>query len=727
MKKAVLLFVLAAACVSFAATPEEVFANPPAKAHIGVWWHWMGGQVTKEGIEKDLDWFVRSGISSATVFAMADSCTPWAKRIADIPTNGLHPFSDEWWKLFAHACREGKKRGIDIGFHNCPGYTSTGGPWIPSRLAMRELAFNVTNNDERISLVPSARFPVFNEENGKYEKPECPARRTDVRHIATVKGISVSHIPMGSFVQPADWDSFGLECDKMNPEAVAFHLDYIIDEMKKHLGPNLPEAGLCHILLDSYEAGTPSWTPGMREEFTARRGYDPVPFLPILGGFTNLYTKAEVAKFKKDFDRTCRDLYRDVLFKIMHEKLAAEGVYFSCEPYGGPFNSDEVSSHIDQMMTEFWYRPTIPRKLSTGPHAYSRMVSPSGKKHNIIEAEAFTGQPADCMWTEMPSTIKISGDDQFLRGINRFVLHTCPLQPWGDDVKPGVTMGRWGTHFGRTQTWAETGKGWFEYLARCQALLQWGSPSTEKLPGKFHSIARSDGARTVFFVVNRTSEDVPFAMPGKWFDPVTGKIASAPRKLAPNQSGFFEKDEKAGVASEMKETLVALTSFVPALGDWTKSADPETKYFSGTKTYKSSPFGIPASSKAVKLSFPEHLNQVYSIRINGKCAGSVWGAPWTLELPREALKEKGNVLQIDVTNSWANRLVGDEQEAPDCEYIKAPLKIGTILARYPSWFPKGIGERPSGKRKCFVTWNYFTRESPLVPSGLVAVNLICCE
>ena len=84
--------------------PQEVFLNPPKEAKTGVWWHWMGGQVSKEGIEKDLDWFVRMGISSATIFGMADATVPWAKRIADIPT-GIHPYDDEWWRLVKFACK----------------------------------------------------------------------------------------------------------------------------------------------------------------------------------------------------------------------------------------------------------------------------------------------------------------------------------------------------------------------------------------------------------------------------------------------------------------------------------------------------------------------------------------------------------------------------------------------------------------------------------------------
>jgi hypothetical protein len=354
------------------------------------------------------------------------------------------------------------------------------------------------------------------------------------------------------------------------------------------------------------------------------------------------------------------------------------------------------------------------------------MRSPNQKNHNIIEAEAFTGQPANCRWTEMPSMIKKSGDDAYLRGINRFVLHTCPLQPWGDDVKPGVTMGRWGTHFGRTQTWAETGKPMFDYMARSQALLQWGEPSKEKLPINAHYISRTANGRTVFFIVNRSDKYIPFAIRGKWYNPVTGKITKAPAKLAPNESGFFEKDEAFGVMAEMKESRIALTSFTPQLGDWTLSSDKDTKYFSGTKTYHAS-FEVAKKYKTIKISFPEHKDQVYTVRVNGHKVGTAWCSPWEVELPLEVLSEKANRLEIDVTNCWANRLIGDESEVADCEYLKAPMSGGEVLKCYPKWFAYGISKRPSKGRQAFVTWNYFSKDDKLIPSGLTKVDLICFE
>ena len=134
-----LLFSVGLSALSFAASPEEVFRNPPDTAKPGVWWHWMGSNVSKEGITQDLEEFKKAGISGATIFGMADVCTPWAGHIENSPNDGLLAFTDPWWKLVRHAAAEGKRLGIDVGLHNCPGYTSTGGQWITPELSMQEI------------------------------------------------------------------------------------------------------------------------------------------------------------------------------------------------------------------------------------------------------------------------------------------------------------------------------------------------------------------------------------------------------------------------------------------------------------------------------------------------------------------------------------------------------------------------------------------------------------
>jgi len=708
-------------------TPEEVFCDPPHEAAVGVWWHWMGGQVSEDGVRKDLAWFKRMGIGYATIFGMADSTSPWARRIGNVPT-GIHPYSDAWWRLVKVACSEGRRLGIDIGLHNCPGYTSTGGKWITPSLGMRELVFDVTNAVEQVSQTPTARFPVYDEDAKCIRRPPLPARQTDVVEIGVARGVRVAHIPMGAFVQPTDWDSFGLECDKMSSEAVAFHMDHVIAEFKRHLGDDLPAAGLRHVLLDSYEAGEPTWTPKMREEFQARRGYDPLEFLPILGGYTNLYTAAEVKRFKADFDRTRKDLYRDVLFRIMSEKLHAEGLEFSCEPYWGPFEPEEVSPFIDRLMCEFWNGGHKGAGMRSVTHKWQGFAAPGGRKHNVIEAEAFTGDPRrdGCVWTETPATLKASTDDAFLSYVNRFMLHTNPLQPWGDEIRPGVTMGQWGTHFGRTQTWAECGKCWFDYCRRCQALLQWGRLSGARLNVPLSQLSRESGGRTIFFLVNRSPTNIVMNLCGKWYEPMTGRIGAPPHILAPRQSGFFERGEQAPLPPMMQ--VAELNGFEPRLGDWTLSSDPDVKYFSGTKTYRAS-FDLPRTADAAgrfAIDLGDGLDQVLCVRVNGRDVGTAWCAPWQVEIPHGILKTAGNQIEVAVTNPWMNRLIGDEQEPADCQFVKSS-GYGKMLGCYPDWFAKGLANRPSRKRHCFVTWNYFTKDSPLQPAGLVGPVRLLAE
>ena len=760
--------VVAAALVAGAAPdPETVFRNPPQSAKTGVWWHWMGCNVSKEGIVKDLDWFKETGIGAATIFGMADVCSPWATKIKNSPNEGLIAFTPEWWKLVRFACEEAEKRGIEIGVHNCPGYTSTGGPWIPPRLSMRELVFNVTNAEAQISLTAHAAFPVQVGEGGPFKKPDIPSRRTDLQEIAVVEGVRVQHIPMGSFTQPNQWETFGVECDKMNPEAVAFHMDKVIGDMKKYVGDQIGR-GLKFVLLDSYEAGWPSWTPNMRAEFKARRGYDPLPYLPILGGFKVSVAKDKAAekKFRDDFKLTIRGLYRDVFFKIIHEKLSAVGLEMACEPYGGPIDTRMCAGYVDRLMTEFWYRPNLNRKVPERL-GWDQWTGPGGKRHNVVEAEAFTGSPGACNWIETPYLLKAAGDTQFYRGINRMTLHTCPLQPWPDEFLPGKVMGRWGTHFGRTQTWAKSGKGFYTYLNRCQALLQWGEPSKIRIIG--HDItpkgtpltahAREADGTVVFFVMNHSDHPASMNMGlpniGKapeWFDPVTGTVAplalvngKAPIQLPPCGTGFLVLRKPAGslaanadsdyyqkldkpftggdaqpVAGPWRVTFGGKTIDMPTLSDWTANADPDVKYFSGTATYKCKVENVKCKGgEGAILSLGNCNNQVAKVILNGKAYAPVWCAPYEVRLAPGDLKEGENTLEIEFTNVWANRLIGDEQEPPDCKFVKAVYPGGWYLESFPDWFKKGIAARPSKGRKCFTDWNYFTKDSKLAPSGLL--------
>lgn len=119
------------------ASLEEQFRDPPAAARPRVWWHWMNGNVTKEGIDKDLAWMARIGIGGVQNFD-ASLQTPQivAERL---------PFMTEGWKeAFCHAVRTADAKGLEFAIAASPGWSETGGPWVKPEDAMKKLVWSET-------------------------------------------------------------------------------------------------------------------------------------------------------------------------------------------------------------------------------------------------------------------------------------------------------------------------------------------------------------------------------------------------------------------------------------------------------------------------------------------------------------------------------------------------------------------------------------------------------
>jgi sugar phosphate isomerase/epimerase len=106
---------------------EQDFNHPPPSAQPRVWWHWMGGNVSKEGITKDLEAMKAFGISGATIFHLTSSGhgKRWVKPISNslCPENTYR--SQIWWRFMKHAADEADRCGLELGMHNCPGWPTT--------------------------------------------------------------------------------------------------------------------------------------------------------------------------------------------------------------------------------------------------------------------------------------------------------------------------------------------------------------------------------------------------------------------------------------------------------------------------------------------------------------------------------------------------------------------------------------------------------------------------
>jgi len=113
----------------------ESFANPPPAARPRVWWHWMDGNVTEDGIVKDLEWMERIGIGGVQNFD-GSLHTPQvvAKRV---------PFGSEAWRAaLRRAVAEAEARGLEFTIASSPGWSETGGPWVRPEQAMKKLVWS---------------------------------------------------------------------------------------------------------------------------------------------------------------------------------------------------------------------------------------------------------------------------------------------------------------------------------------------------------------------------------------------------------------------------------------------------------------------------------------------------------------------------------------------------------------------------------------------------------
>ena len=111
------------------------FRNPPDAARPRTWWHWTGGNVTRQGITKDLEWMERSGIAG---FQLADVAFGGGQVVEEPVRFG----SQEWLEAVRHSAEEAKRLGLEMSIFSSAGWSLTGGPWVQPEQAMKKLVWS---------------------------------------------------------------------------------------------------------------------------------------------------------------------------------------------------------------------------------------------------------------------------------------------------------------------------------------------------------------------------------------------------------------------------------------------------------------------------------------------------------------------------------------------------------------------------------------------------------
>lgn len=772
-------------------TLEDAFWNPPAEAKPLMIWQWMDGLVSREGITADLEAYKEAGIGGVQNFQVGGPMQGLAKDT----TNAIG--SEKWQRLMRFAIDECRRLGLSFGTHNCPGWSSSAYPTVKPEYAMQKLVWSTTvaSGRSRTRLIMPETDPQYSyyqdvaviavpdQDSVPMSSVRNLTGQMDSRgvlHWKMPKGrwriYRFGHTPNGKTnVATSPESGVGLECDKMNREAVSHFWESYPSVLLSLAGDEVGKT-FQRLEIDSYEAGGQDWTSAMPEEFQKRRGYDMLTWLPVAAGMT-IGDKASSKKFLNDWRETVTDLFAEYYYGYMSQLAHEHGLQLLVQPYGtgggsgrfNPINTEKICKQLaadDPISAEFWTNPT-----NWGWNDVPRVVDATRRAgHEIVYAEGFTCWPLHA-WKDDPARLKAIADSAFCRGINKLMLHAGAHNPWVN-AKPGMSFGMWGTQWMPGQTWWKDGaKPLFAYFARCQALLQRGvyvddfksrDASLTTDAHSIHWIHRRDGETDIYFVANtKDSTLMPHVtitgtgrLPEVW-DPETGNMSEAEiwkmadgktqvtLNLTTRRAVFLVFRNPTAETGSGKESFSEdITDIIPVTRKWTvrfdegkvvewpsltlwnESADNDIKYFSGTAHYE---------QRLYLKEFDRHYRYILDlgevknlavVRVNGKVCGTLWRPPFTIDIT-ESLLGGDNLLEVDVTNLWVNRMVGDEQEPDDVEWSEpvafgaAPNSptIGRFMKEVPEWFSQGQ-PRPS-KRKAIVSFKFFEKDTPLLRSGLI--------
>jgi hypothetical protein len=264
----------------------------------------------------------------------------------------------------------------------------------------------------------------------------------------------------------------GLAIDYLDRSAFDTYWEHTIAPLLDASRPYL-KSTLVNLATDSWELGGTNWTSRFAQEFRARRGYDPIRYLPVVAGRI-VDDRASSNRFLNDLRRTVGDLLTDH-YDHFAERARAYGLGIQCEsggPHVAPLDGLETfrSSTIPQ--AEYWAQSTEHRSSDTDRYFAKESAAAAniyGKPFSADEGMTSIGP----QWSESPATdLKPSFDRALTEGMNLLVWHEFTSSPRQFGL-PGNEYFA-GTHMNSNVTWWNQSAAFFAYLNRSQFLLQQG-------------------------------------------------------------------------------------------------------------------------------------------------------------------------------------------------------------------------------------------------------------
>jgi hypothetical protein len=529
---ALLLFTL----TTFATDPQPSldagWLNPPRDARLRAYWWWLNGNVTAASITRDLEEMKDKGFGGALICDADGSSQDGNERAPHGPTFA----TPEWRELFKHTIREADRLGLELSLNIQSGW-NLGGPGVtkddaPKKLTWTEarvtgpknatlslptprsrdgyyrdlfvLAWPANTNqppyrkplqnaDQKALLRPLQPFsapdsaPLFQEYPSQPNEADLlTAEVQDLTGKMRTNGVLQHNFGAGEWhilrlgctlndhcrvsTCSEGWDGYAL--DPFDAEAFRRYWDGVVEPLLQ----DAKAAGnsLKYLHTDSWEVEVANWTPALRQEFEKRRGYDLIPWLPAVAGKI-VNSREESNRFLHDLRRTFGDLAIDNHYQLFRDGARRHHLLMHPEsggPHAVPIDAQQCLGFNDAPMSEFWawswrHRVGDPNRFfvkqpASAAHTYG---------HKLVLAEGFT--TIGPHWQEtLWDNLKPSFDFACTEGLNLLVWHAFVCSP-AEMGLPGQQYFA-GTHLNPNVTWWQKSRPFFDYINRCQFMLQQG-------------------------------------------------------------------------------------------------------------------------------------------------------------------------------------------------------------------------------------------------------------
>lgn len=292
--------------------------------------------------------------------------------------------------------------------------------------------------------------------------------------------LRVGYTDSGATVSTSSGKWQGLAIDYLDHNAFQSYWNTnvvpLLEDARPYIGTSLR-----YLVTDSWEVGGTNWTASFRDEFRKRRGYDLLPYLPIVSG--RIVESRDVSnRFLNDFRKTIGDLIADEHYRMFAESAERYGLGIHPEsggPHGAPIDALHTLGMSTFPQTEFWAKSATHRstdqerffvkEASSAAHIYGK---------TLVAQEGMTSigpQWEETIWNDLKPTF----DQAICAGLNLIFWHTFTSSP----AKYGLPGEEYfaGTHLNPNVTWWNVAGPFISYINRTQFLMQQGVPVSDVL------------------------------------------------------------------------------------------------------------------------------------------------------------------------------------------------------------------------------------------------------